>query len=66
MTVRNSAPNVAGVASKRPTVGSRMREHPEKDADRAQASKRGERFRLFEAHRPLEPESRSLAAPATR
>jgi len=43
-----------------------MREHPEKDADRAQASKRRERFRLFEAHRPLEPESRSLAAPATR
>ena len=65
MTLRDFVPNVARVASKRPTVGSRMREHPENGANRAQASKRRERFRLFEAARPIEPQSRSLTAPAT-
>jgi len=65
MTLRDSAPNVARVASKRPTAGSRMREHPENGPNRAQASKRRERFRLFEAPKPIEPQSRSLTAPAT-
>jgi len=66
MTLRDSAPNVARVASKRPKAGSRMREHPENGANRAQASKRRQRFRLFEAPSPIEPEFRSLTAPATR
>jgi len=66
MTVRNSTPNLAGVGSKSPEVGSRMRKHPDKDTNRAQASKRRKIFRLFEANRPMEGESRSLTAPATR
>jgi hypothetical protein len=65
MTVRDSAPDSPGLGSKSPKAGSRMRKHPEKDANRAKASKRRQRFRLFEANRPMVPESRSLTAPAT-